>query len=138
LFDVIQSVDTYNIASEINKYASEENRCIDILIQVNAAKERQKFGVFPEELDCLFEKVTKFNNLSVVGLMTVAPYAKEENAVRSCFRILKRQFDRLNRDFLGSGKAMKFLSMGMTEDYHLAVEEGANMIRIGRAIFSDD
>ncbi|MBR6013133.1 MAG: YggS family pyridoxal phosphate-dependent enzyme [Selenomonadaceae bacterium] len=131
LFDLIQSVDSEHLAEAIDKAANSANKIQDILIQVNLAKEDSKSGVYEEDLQNLIETVDTLKNLRLCGLMMIAPNYSDVEKCRPLFRRMREIFDniRVNRqDF-------DFLSMGMTHDYKIAVEEGANVVRIGTAIF---
>ncbi len=136
LFDVIQSVDSQKIAAAIEKEAQSQNRQIDILIEVNTSGEPQKYGVAPEEVAELINSMKSFKMVRVLGLMTMAPFVSDEDVIRSCFRSLRECKEQLEKEFATIPHVeMKVLSMGMSDDYPLALEEGSNMVRIGRAIF---
>ena len=131
LFDLIQSVDSEHLAVAIDKAANSAEKVQDILIQVNLAKEDSKTGIYEEDLQNLINKVDALKNLRLRGLMMIAPNYSEVEKCRPLFRRMREIFDsiRVNRqDF-------DFLSMGMTHDYKIAIEEGANVVRIGTAIF---
>ncbi|MDI6809440.1 MAG: YggS family pyridoxal phosphate-dependent enzyme [Candidatus Eisenbacteria bacterium] len=133
LFDVVQSVDSNRIAKELSKRAKEEGKNIDVLVEVNTSGETTKFGVFAEAAEKLIEEISDLDSISVKGLMTVGPLGEDEEA-RASFRTLRRLFEKIGKKGIG-GVQMKYLSMGMTDDFESALEEGSNMIRIGRAIF---
>ncbi len=136
LFDLIQSVDSLKLALEINKRAALIGKVQDILIQVDIAKEEQKFGLPEEEIDSLMTSIMDFQNVRVLGLMAMAPLTEDKERIRSVFRRGRELFERLRGKFdAGNRIEMKYLSMGMSSDYEIALEEGANMIRIGSAIF---
>ncbi len=136
IFDCIQSVDSIKLAAAIEKQAAKQNKAIDILIQVNTAEERQKFGIAPSEVFTLIESIAEFDHVHLCGLMAIAPLGKDEEVIRKCFRDLRFLRDQVIQRFSGNDRiAMKYLSMGMTGDFEIAIEEGANMVRIGRAIF---
>ncbi len=138
IFDMIQSVDSLRLAQELEKHSQKLGRPLDILIQVNCSGEKQKFGIGKSGALSLIEAVEELKDLRVLGLMTIAPLTDDERVVRQCFQDLKRLRDRVQKEFAGSPHVqMKFLSMGMTGDYSVALEEGSNMIRIGRAIFGE-
>lgn len=135
---LIQSVDSFKLASEISRQALKADIEARILIQTNMSGEETKWGVGPEEVRKLIEEIAPLENLKVLGLMTIAPLTEEKGEVRDCFRKLRSIFDetRVMESELGIDKVqMKYLSMGMTNDFEIAIEEGANMIRIGSAIF---
>ena len=133
LFDVIQSVDSEKLATAIDGAALSIGKVQDILIQVNVAKEIQKFGVYEENLPPLIEKVDTLKNLRLRGLMMIAPNFDDVEKCRPLFREMKRIFDELKR----TRTNFDLLSMGMTHDYKIAVEEGANVVRVGTAIFGE-
>ncbi len=136
VFDMIQSVDSPKLAEEINKRAASLGKVMDILIQVDIAKEEQKFGLPEEELDDLVAQVSSLTSVRMLGLMTMAPLTEDEAVIRSVFRRALEIFERLKKEWPPSPRIeMKYLSMGMSHDYELAIEEGANMVRIGTAIF---
>ena len=137
LFDFIQSVDSYSVAAEIQKLAEKQGRTVDILLQVDCSGEEQKFGVPKAEAEELLLKICDFSCLRVQGLMTIAPFVEDQAVIRDCFRDLRLLSERLTRARGNQERLqLKYLSMGMTHDYETALEEGANMLRIGTAIFS--
>lgn len=131
LFDLIQSVDSEHLAAALDKAAASIGKVQDVLIQVNAAREPQKSGVMLEDLDTLINFVDKSNNLRLRGLMMIAPNFPDVEQCRPLFRKMRELFDKLKT----SREAFDYLSMGMSSDYKIAVEEGANLIRVGTAIF---
>ena len=133
IFDVIHSVDSENLATAINKSAASIGKLQDVLIQVNLAKEDTKFGVYEENLSALIETVDKLENLRLRGLMMIAPNYADVEMCRPLFREMRKIFDELKR----TRKNFDLLSMGMTHDYKIAVEEGANVVRVGTAIFGE-
>ncbi|MBF0122099.1 MAG: YggS family pyridoxal phosphate-dependent enzyme [Candidatus Omnitrophica bacterium] len=136
IFDLIQSVDSLKLAQEINKRAAMISKVQDILIQVDIAQEEQKFGLSQEELDAFMAGVKDMKNVSVLGLMTMAPLTEDKARIRSVFRRGKEIFEHFkSKSGPGTQLEMKYLSMGMSGDYEIALEEGANMVRIGSAIF---
>lgn len=137
LFDMLQSVDSEKLALEIEKQAASLNRTIEILIEVNTSGEEQKFGVAKENAVDLLEKIAQCPHIKVSGFMTMAPYTDNTDIVRNCFKDLKDLSVEIAEKFKNNEKIeMKYLSMGMTGDFEIALEEGANMLRIGSAIFS--
>ncbi len=129
---LIHSVDSAKLGREINKQALKSDRVIDILIQVHTSGEESKFGCPPGGLPNLFEELLPLENIRIRGLMTIAGLWGNKDQVRSEFMLLHDLKDRFNQDF---GINMAELSMGMTGDYEMAIEEGSSMIRIGTAIF---
>lgn len=138
IFDLIQSVDSVKLAEAINREAEKMSRPVEILVQVNTAAEEQKYGFFSGEAPRALEKISAFSYLRIKGLMTIGPLTAEEKVVRQCFSDLRRLRDQARQKFRGHPRLeMKYLSMGMTNDYLWAIEEGSNMVRIGRAIFAE-
>jgi PLP dependent protein len=132
MFDLIHSVESLSLAKEIDKQAGKINKVQEILLEVNVSGEASKFGIKPEEALGLVKAISVLKNLELKGLMTVAPIAEDPQTVRPYFRALRELKDNINR----SGNAqLKTLSMGMTDDFAVAIEEGATLLRLGRAIF---
>jgi len=134
LFDMIETVDSLKIAEEIDKRCAELGKIIPILIEINSGREEQKFGVLPEDAEAFLKELTSLKNLKVEGLMTMGPFTGDPENARSYFKETKKIFDRIKSLNL-LGLEMKYLSMGMTNSYLIAIEEGANMVRIGTKIF---
>lgn len=132
--DMIHSVNKLSLAKEINKRAAAVSRVVDVLLEVNVGGEESKEGYTVQELLAELEELKKMENLNIKGLMTMAPFTENEEVVRECFRNLRKLKDRLNEDYF-DGKLTE-LSMGMTNDYKIALEEGATIIRVGSKIFS--
>ncbi len=130
-FDLIHSVDSQRLALALDRAAGSVNKIQDILIQVNAAREETKSGVDPDELDQLLETVDQCGNLKLRGLMMIAPNFDDVEQCRPLFNQMYKTFKR-QRELRPT---IEILSMGMTHDYKIAIEEGANMIRVGTAIF---
>ncbi|SHK39224.1 YggS family pyridoxal phosphate-dependent enzyme [Paramaledivibacter caminithermalis] len=132
--DLIHSLDSLRLAKEINKRAKRIERVMDVLIQINIADDEDKFGIGYDELDDFIKDMSEFENIRVQGLMTIVPYVKNSEEVRPYFREMKGIFDSLKNSNYNNIN-MNYLSMGMTNDYTVAVEEGSNMVRIGTGIF---
>ena len=133
-FDLIHSVDSERLAVEINKVANSLNKVQEILVQVNVVNEISKFGLNIEQVNSFINTISQHENLKVVGLMLIAPYYENPEEARPIFRKLYEQFMEIkNQQILNV--EMKWLSMGMTNDYQVAIEEGANIIRVGTGIF---
>ncbi|MBQ2902160.1 MAG: YggS family pyridoxal phosphate-dependent enzyme [Agathobacter sp.] len=133
---LIHSVDSYKLACEIEKQAAKHNCVMDILIEVNIAEEESKFGLSEEEVIHLVKEVAKMPHVRIKGLMTVAPYVVDSEENRPFFRKIKQlsvDIDNENIDNV----SMNILSMGMTGDYMVAIEEGATMVRVGTGIFGE-
>ena len=138
IFDLIQSVDSIRLADEIEKHAAKLSKTMEILVEVNTSGEEQKFGVHLNEVLPLIEEISRCEHIRLSGLMTMAPYTQDKGTIRKCFRDLRELFDAVEDEYATHPRVeMKSLSMGMTEDYAIAIEEGSNMVRIGRAIFKE-
>ena len=136
LFDLIHSVDSLKLAKELDKYAKRNDKTQAILIQVNVAREDSKSGVYVEDTMPLLREVSRLENISVKGLMTMPPYFNAPEKVRPFFAALREFRDQIKNEDI-SNISMDELSMGMTGDFEAAIEEGATMVRIGTAIFGD-
>ncbi|WP_371369294.1 Pyridoxal phosphate homeostasis protein [Sporomusa rhizae] len=134
LADLIHSVDSEHLAVEIDKTAGKCNKRQDILLQVNVADEDSKFGVELGQALPLAKQISQLAHIRLCGLMTIAPYADDPETLRPVFRELHTLFGELKALNLANTD-IKWLSMGMTNDYQVAVEEGANLVRIGTGIF---
>ncbi len=132
-FACIHSVDSLHLAQALNRHAREEGRRLPILLQVNVAGEVSKEGMAPDDTPELARQITALPALQVEGLMTIAPLVHDPEEVRPVFHALRRLRDRLRAEIPTS--AWTHLSMGMTDDYSVAIEEGATIVRVGRAIF---
>ena len=132
---MIHSLDREGLAEEIDKRASKIGRVIDCLVQVNISGEESKHGMSREEVEPFVRLVAeKYPNIKIKGLMTMAPFDAERDEIKKVFRDLKELSDEINNMNIGNVE-MKELSMGMTNDFEIAVEEGATMLRVGTAIF---
>jgi pyridoxal phosphate enzyme (YggS family) len=136
LFDMIETVDSAEIAGEIDKRCALAGRTMPVLIELNSGREPQKSGVYPENAASLIEEIAALKNIRVMGLMTMGPLAADPAEIRGCFRETKEVFDRIKKSNI-PGVEMKYLSMGMTDSYRIALEEGANIVRIGSLIFGE-
>jgi pyridoxal phosphate enzyme (YggS family) len=134
MFDMIQSVDSARLAREIDRRCAEAGRSMDVLVEVNTSGEVTKFGVRPESAIDMVGEISEFPNLNVKGLMTIGAFTDDESAIRKCFGTLRGLMENLRRVSLSRVEA-RYLSMGMTSDFELAIEEGSDMVRIGTAIF---
>lgn len=132
LFEMIQSVDSLALAGEINKCADKAAKTMPILLEVNVAGESSKFGYAPEKLLAELPQLNALNKIEVHGLMTVAPYATDAEKVRPVFRKLRELKERCEQVL---GAPLPHLSMGMSGDYDVAIEEGATIVRVGTAFF---
>lgn len=127
IFDLIHSVDSLRLAEEIDRQADKLGKIQDILLEVKTSLEPAKYGFAPQELEAAVAGVMKFKNLNLKGLMTVAPVVGDPQQARPFFRQLKNLRDQFDPGWL--------LSMGMSDDFEVAIEEGADIIRLGRIIF---
>jgi len=134
---LIHSVDSISLLAEIDKQAAKAGRKIQCLLQVHIAREETKFGFSPDEIREVFlqHTVDKFLHVEIAGLMGMATFTPDQDQVRSEFKNLRKLFDSLKAMPLPANTTMKELSMGMSGDYKIAVEEGSTLIRVGSAIF---
>lgn len=133
---LIHSVDTYRLAEEINIQAKKHGIIVPILVEVNIAGEESKFGTSAEDAILLVEDISKLENVRIEGLMTIAPYVENPEDNRLYFRKIKQlSVDITNKNI--DNVSMKILSMGMTGDYEVAIEEGSTMVRVGTGIFGE-
>jgi len=130
IFDMIETVDSYDLAQEINKRCSHVSKIMPVLIEINSGKEKQKFGVFPEDVMNLIKKISTFSNVKIMGLMTMGPRFGNSEDSRPYFIETRKIFEKIKTLNLPRVE-MKYLSMGMTNSYQIAIEEKANMVRIG-------
>ena len=134
LFEMIHSVDSLALAQDINRIAEEDGMHPGVLLEVNVAGEGSKFGFSPDKLSDQMEELLALPRLSILGLMTIPPLAEEAEASRKYFVQLREMRDRLQTEFRVD---LAQLSMGMTQDFPIAVEEGATLVRVGTAIFGE-
>ena len=131
---MIHSLDRFELAEEIQKRAEKAGRIVEVLVQVNIAAEDTKFGICPENTLDLIKKLSKMGNIRVKGLMTIAPLTENSEDVRWVFAGLRKLLIDIKEENIDNIN-MDYLSMGMSNDFEVAIEEGANMVRIGTAIF---
>ncbi len=134
LFDMIQSVDRIGLAEEINKRAKRQNKRIRVLIEVNISGEATKSGIEREKVISLVSEIAGFTSIEVEGLMTMPPYFTDPQDARPYFKILRELREEIERQRFAN-VSMKELSMGMSNDFEVAIEEGATIVRVGTAIF---
>jgi len=132
--DLIHSVDSVKLAVEINSRASKIGKIQDILIQINVADETQKYGISPDALDDFLEQLSELANIRVLGLMNIAPLVENPESLRTDFKTMAALYERLKHCAYANVDA-RILSMGMSNDYDIAIEEGSNMVRIGTKIY---
>lgn len=133
---LVHSVDSLRLAEQIEKEFAKHNQVCDILVEVNIAQEESKFGINAKETEELIRKIAKFEHVRIKGLMTIAPYTEDPESNRDYFREIKKLSVDI-RDKNIDNVSMDVLSMGMTGDYMVAVEEGATMVRVGTGIFGE-
>jgi len=133
---LIQSVDSFKLAQEIEKQAAKTGQVVEILVQFNCAREEQKYGALPEEASALIESISRLSHIFIKGLMCMAPYTEDQGIIRKTFSDLRGIRDDTKSRFAGHPHVdMGILSMGMSSDYKIAIEEGSTMVRVGSAIF---
>ena len=130
---LIHSVHSEKLADEIQRQAEKRSKILDILVQVNTSGEEQKSGIGPASAEKLCRYIADLDNIRLKGLMTIGKFTEDKNIIRENFKLLKNIFDELKTGF----KDFKYLSMGMTDDFDIAIEEGSNMLRVGSAIFGN-
>ena len=133
---LVHSVDSLRLAEQIEKEFAKHNQVCDILVEVNIAQEESKFGINAKETEELIRKIAKFEHVRIKGLMTIAPYTEDPESNRDYFREIKKLSVDI-RDKNIDNVNVSILSMGMTNDFEVAIEEGATMVRIGTAIFGE-
>ncbi|MDP8201332.1 MAG: YggS family pyridoxal phosphate-dependent enzyme [Candidatus Tenebribacter burtonii] len=131
---LIHSIDKYSTAKKLNNFLKQHSMTQDVLIEVNTSNEESKFGATPNEVIRLIKSISQLENIKIKGLMTVGEFVADETVIRKCFIKLRELFNEIKTAEILNVE-MKFLSMGMTNDFEIAIEEGANIIRIGTAIF---
>lgn len=133
---LIHSLENMRLAEALEKEAKKRKAIVDVLVEVNVAKEDSKFGIKPEDAEGFIRQVSEFENIRIKGLMTVAPYTDISEENRKYFKELKKIMVDLNRKNIHNVN-MSVLSMGMTGDYEAAIEEGATLVRVGTGIFGN-
>ncbi|RAM58428.1 alanine racemase [Mesotoga sp. SC_4PWL113PWK15] len=136
IFDLIQTVDSLKLAEEIDKRCASINRRMPIMIEVNSGREGKKAGVFPENVFELIESISSLENISVVGLMTMGPLTDDQEEIRPYLRLTRELFEEISMHKIERVQ-MRYLSMGMSGSYKVAIEEGSNMVRLGTIIFGE-
>ena len=134
IFDFIHSVDSIKLAKEIDRRSLQFGMITNVLVEVNVSGEETKYGIKSEEVEPFLKEISEFSRIKVRGLMTIAPIAEDKEEVRPYFRKLRELSKEIKSKNIKNVK-MDYLSMGMTDDFEVAIEEGANMVRIGRGIF---
>ena len=135
-FDMCQTVDSWRLAKYLDKRCRMVDRVLPVLVEINSGKESNKTGVLPGEVDALIEKMSSLKNLQVQGLMTMGPRFGDPENSRSYFQLTREIFERIAAKDIPNVE-MKYLSMGMSNSYQIAIEEGANIVRIGTKLFGE-
>lgn len=135
LFEMIETIDRYKLAAALDKELKYLGKTLDILVQVNIGQEPQKSGVLPQDTEELLKKLLLLSNLKVRGLMTIPPYSDNPEHTRPHFKALRLLGEEMQRKNYFSDSTCVELSMGMSSDYTVAIEEGATLVRIGTALF---
>jgi PLP dependent protein len=133
-FDCVQTIDSLRLAEKISQSAA-GTKTVEALLEIKVSGEETKFGILPEEAGTVIDGIKKLQGISIKGLMTMAPYSDNPENARPYFKKAKALFDELKRTAAGGNVTMETLSMGMSGDYLVAIEEGSTMVRIGSAIF---
>jgi len=136
IFDMIETVDSFEIAKEIDKRCLQAGKIMPVLVEVNSGRETQKSGVFPECAREIIEQISSLGNIKIKGLMTMGPFSQNPEDSRPYFVETRKVFEKIKSLNLPNVE-MKYLSMGMTNSYKIAIEEGANIVRIGTLIFGE-
>lgn len=136
VFDMIETVSSMRLAEEIDKTCAKIGKVMPVLIEINSGEEEQKSGVNPDEAEALIRSMSALKNIRVMGLMTMGPFTGDPEESRPYFQKTKKLFDALKALAL-PGVEMTYLSMGMSNSYKVALEEGANMVRIGTKLFGE-
>ncbi len=132
--DLIQSLDSLSLAKEIDKQAKKHDKVMDVLVEVNICAEESKSGVLPENLENFLKEISVFPNIRVVGLMSIPPIMNDVDTQREIFRKIMKIYVDISHKKLDNIN-MQILSMGMSDDYEIAVEEGSTMVRVGSSLF---
>jgi len=135
IFSLIHSLDSLELAYAIDKIAEKEGKKVDLLIQFNLSIESTKHGFLEEDFWKVYEKIFELKNIQIKGVMTIGPLTSDKEVIRSVFRRLYEIWRKLNEDLKLN---LPYISMGMSEDFKIAIEEGANLLRLGRVIFLKD
>jgi PLP dependent protein len=136
IFDMIETVSSMKLAQEIDRCCEKIGKVMPVLVEINSGEENQKSGVAPADAVVLIKEMSGLKNVKVMGLMTMGPFTGDPEESRPYFKTTKAIFDTLKAMSI-PGVEMKYLSMGMSNSYHVAIEEGANMVRIGTKLFGE-
>ena len=133
---MIQTLDSIRLAEAIQNQCEELDITYPVLIEINSAEERKKSGVMPGDLDVFIEQVSQMNRIQIKGLLSMGPLVPDPEEIRPFFRLTRKIFDDLHSQ-KSNNLRMEYLSMGMSNSYQVAIQEGANMVRIGTALFGE-
>jgi pyridoxal phosphate enzyme (YggS family) len=136
IFDMIETIDSWKIAESVDRHCVDEGKIMPVLIEINSGRESNKTGVLPEDVDELVWEISDLPSLRVQGLMTMGPRFGNPEDARPYFKATKTAFDRLSETGIPNVE-MRYLSMGMSNSYKIAIEEGANIVRIGTKLFGE-
>jgi len=136
LFDMIETIDSMRIAETVDRYCGEAGKIMPVLVEINSGKESNKTGVLPKDVDELIWEISDLPNIRVQGLMTMGPRFGNPEDARPYFKATKAAFDRLIKAGIPNVE-MRYLSMGMSNSYKIAIEAGANIVRIGTKLFGE-
>lgn len=136
IFDMIETIDSKRLAESVNRHCTAEDKIMPVLIEINSGRESNKTGVLPENVDELIREISSLSYLRVQVLMTMGPRFGNPQDARAYFKATKAAFDRLRKNGIPNVE-MRYLSMGMSNSYQIAIEEGANIVRIGTKLFGD-
>lgn len=133
IFDMVETLDSLKLAAALDKECKKQGKALDTLVEINSADEPQKSGILAGELEGFLKEVLKYDNLKIRGLMTMGPYSDDPESLRPFFKKTRQLFEEVKA--VGQNSNWKYLSMGMSDSYRIAIEEGANIVRVGTAIF---
>jgi len=134
IFDMIETLDSLELAKVIDRECAKLNKIIPVLIEINSAEESQKAGILPKDLEGFLKEISKLKNICPMGLMTMGPVVSNPEDIRPFFKITKDLFENVKKLYPQNSN-WKYLSMGMSDSFKIAIEEGANIVRVGTAIF---
>ncbi|HDP97707.1 MAG TPA: YggS family pyridoxal phosphate-dependent enzyme [bacterium] len=136
LFDMIETIDSVRLAKTVDRRCAEIGKVMPVLIEINSGREENKAGVLPEQVDMVIEQIRGLSNIRIQGLMTMGPLTGDPEDARPYFQVTTEIFNRLKQAEIPQVK-MRYLSMGMSNSYLVAIEEGANLVRIGTRLFGE-
>jgi len=134
IFDMIETLDSFELAEVLDKECAKINKTMPVLIEINSAQEPQKAGILPNDLETFLKEILKLKNICPMGLMTMGPVVTNPEDIRPFFKITKNLFEQIKKLYPQNSN-WKYLSMGMSDSFNIAIEEGANIVRVGSAIF---